>query len=150
LNDGRYAEFKITHDYTIFLTSESDLIALISSKIENNTIIFKEGINTSILFENDTLVLSFKSTNKIVLKSNLNYTLELNRNENNIENIDSLNLNNWEKETILKFKKRAEIRNCPDLRTEEEKIIHDLGDANLIEEEEEIEITIEFIKDSIK
>ena len=149
LDDGRYAEFRISHNLTVFLTSEFEHIALIDSEIKNDTLINRKGINSSLLFENDTLVLTYQSANKIILKSKWNYTLELNRIEDNIGKIDSLNLEDWEKETFREFKKRAEIKNCPDLRTDEEKIIHDLGNADYQEEVLE-DIPIEIKKDSIK
>lgn len=150
LPDGTYCEFKITNNYTIYLNSSGwEGLSLISNQFKGDTLI-GEGINVSLPNEIDTLVLTYKSNDTLILKSSWkNQTIILHKIKNEIADIDSLNLNNWIKETFSNFDKRAKHRNCPDFRTEEEKIIHDLGDVN-VEKEEETEIPAEFLPDSIK
>ena len=145
LKDGEYLEFKIYNNYTISLSSSWERIIMVSNKFENNTLII-EGINVPLANKTDTIFLTSKSNDKIILKSRWMNQVELNRTENKIDDIDSLNLENWKKKTILKFKKRAALFNCPDLRTEDEKIIDTL---RLLEPEEYIEIPIERLKDSL-
>ncbi|PLB20689.1 MAG: hypothetical protein TRG1_257 [Flavobacteriaceae bacterium FS1-H7996/R] len=85
------------------------------------------------------IVLS-KTKDRIVLKSSYTWDkMELNKAEFDFDKIDSTNLDSWKKKTISEFKKRAELKNCPDLRTEEEKNIPTIN----LDDFEEEEITIE-------
>lgn len=139
--DGGYSEYKITNDYMLFMTSKSDEVWLYKNKILDGTLIlseFKNGLG--LLINNDTLVTIEQSKNKVVLKSTYTWdNIELNKAEFDFDVIDSTNLDLWKNKTLSAFKKRAELVSCPDLRTEEEKIIPTLELDDF--EEEEIPIT---------
>lgn len=143
LGDGGYVEYKITEKYIIMLTTKSDEISLFRNKITHNKLIISEFKNgTRLLMNNDTLVTISKSKNRIVLKSTYLYDkYEFNRAEFKIDEIDSANLEFWKIKTISEFKKRAEIKNCPDIRPESEKALDSLK-FNMEELEEEIPIEI--------
>lgn len=118
--DGVYGELKITDKYTLKLTSKSDEIAFFRSKVVDSHLIIS-------LFEqiqhNDTLTIIEQSKDKIVLKSANNWEeYEFRKVGFKIDEIDSTNLESWKKKTLSDFKKRAESKNCPDLRTDEEKV----------------------------
>jgi hypothetical protein len=140
--DGSYTEYKITDQYMLILTTKSEDIVMFKNEVFNESLILSEynnGIN--LLVNNDTLVTIEKSKNKIILKSTYTYdnTL-LNRSEFDIDQIDSTNLRSWKTKTLEQFKKRAESINCPDLRTEKEKITPELNLEDLEEEEIPIEV----------
>ena len=140
--DGSYYEYKITDKYTIMLSNKSDIIWIHKIKDINNGIVISdfESSTNRLLTNNDTLIILSKTKNKIVFKST--YTkdkLELYKTEFDIDKIDSTNLDSWKKKTLSDFKKRTELANCPDLRTESEKKIPTL---NLDDIEEEIPITV--------
>ncbi len=145
--DGEYREFKITDKYMLMLTLGSEQVSIFSNYIERNSLIWKSMDSEYSLPNNvDTVIIISQSNNRIVLKSKFMGTeIELNKIEDEIHEIDSTNLENWKRQTILNFQKRVELFNCPDLRTEDEKIIHDLE----LLEIEEIEIPIEIRKDSL-
>tara|TARA_R110002124_G_scaffold107405_2_gene259795 strand:- start:11081 stop:11578 length:498 start_codon:yes stop_codon:yes gene_type:complete len=127
--DGSYSEYKITDKYVINLTTGSDEVWLFQNKIADSTLIlskFKNGLG--LLINNDTLVTISQSKSKIVLKSTYNWDkLELNKAEFDYDVIDSTNLKLWKSKTLSEFKKRAKLASCPDLRTEEEKVIPTLN-----------------------
>jgi len=144
--NGEYTEWKIEQNRVFILGVLKDDIAVFESKIDNNSLIIK-GLNVSLPNEIDTLVLISKSKKKIILEGGFgNQIIELNKIENGIDEIDSTNLVNSKNQVILKFQERAELKNCPDLRMESEKII----DTLILEPIEEIEIPIEILKDSLK
>lgn len=145
--NGEYTEWVIEQDRVFILGILKDDIAVFEYKIDNNSLIIK-GLNVSLPYEIDTLVLISKTKKRIILEGGLgNQIIELNKIENGIVKIDSTNLEKWKSQTILNFQKRAEFYNCPDLRTEDEKIIPDLGNINPVEEME-IEIPLDNVKDS--
>ncbi|WP_308994031.1 hypothetical protein QLS71_015355 [Mariniflexile litorale] len=140
--DGSYDEYKIADHYTIMLSSKSDIVWIHKVKqIDNGIIVsdFESSVNR-LMTNNDTLIVLSKTKNKIILKSSYTWAkMELNKADFDFDKIDSTNLDSWKNKTISEFKKRAELINCPDLRTEKEKNIPtiDLDDF----EEEEIPIT---------
>jgi hypothetical protein len=138
--DGSYWEYKITDQYMLMLTTQSDEVWLFRNKIVDTTMILSEFENgLGLMINNDTLVPIEQLKNKVVLKSTYTWdNIELNRAEFDFAPIDSINLETWKSKTISDFKKRAELARCPDLRTEDEKI-HTLNIDDL--EEEEIPIT---------
>ncbi|AXP81923.1 hypothetical protein CJ739_2858 [Mariniflexile rhizosphaerae] len=140
--DGSYYEYKITDQYTIMLSSKSDIIWIHKVKQIDNGIIlsdFDSSVNR-LMINNDTLIVLSKTKDRIVLKSSYTWDkMELNKAEFDFDKIDSTNLDSWKKKTISEFKKRAELKNCPDLRTEEEKNIPTIN----LDDFEEEEITIE-------
>ena len=112
-------------------------IRLFQNKVDGKKIIlskFKNG--TELLINNDTLITISESEKKVVLKSTSTYdTYDFNKAEFTIDEIDSLNLESWKNKTLSEFKKRAEFRNCPDLRTDNEKSLDTLKLDMEIEEE---------------
>ncbi|MFG6685914.1 hypothetical protein ACGK9U_04970 [Mariniflexile sp. HNIBRBA6329] len=128
--DGSYYEYKITDQYTIMLSSKSDIVWIHKVKqIDNGIIIsdFDSSVNR-LMTNNDTLIILSKTKDKIILKSS--YTrdkLELNKVDFDFDKIDSTNLDSWKNKTISEFKKRAELINCSDLRTQKEKNIPTLN-----------------------
>ena len=139
--DGSYIEYKITEQYMLILTSHrpNEIIIFGNKVLDDKLISYQLKNGTKILQDNDTLVTLKKSSEKVILMSTWGYDkYELNKAEFDYDKIDSLNLESWKKKTLSEFKKRAEIKSCPDLRTEDEKKIPTLDLDNL--EEEEIEI----------
>jgi hypothetical protein len=123
---GQYFEWKIDKNNILILGLLKDDIAIFENTILDNSLIMK-GVNCELPNEVDTLVFVDKSKNKIILKTSWNnQIIELTRIENSIEKIDSTDIENWTKQTIFKFKERGEHFNCPDLRTEKEKMIPSL------------------------
>jgi len=137
LKDGSYFEYKITDAYIMVLTTKSEVIIFFRNKLTDKGLIMSEFENgADLLINNDTLITVSESENKVVLKSTYTYeTYEFNKAEFKIDKIDSLNLKSWKSKTLSEFKKRTELANCPDLRTEEEKVIPTL-ELDDIEEEE--------------
>jgi hypothetical protein len=135
--DGSYWEYKITDQYMLMLTTSSNEIWLFKNKVIDSSLVlskFKNGLG--LLINNDTLVTVKQSKNKVVLKSTYTWdNIELNKAEFDFEKIDSSNLESWKNKTLMEFKKRAESVNCPDLRTESEKIVPPLDLDDLDEEE---------------
>lgn len=126
LKDGSYVEYKITENYMLMLTTKSNKVFLFKNKISNNSLIVSEFKDGAQLFRNyDTLVIISKSKNKIILRSNY-YPFEkneLNKAEFKIEEIDSSSLHFWKTKTFREFSKRAQIKNCPDIRNAKEKAL---------------------------
>lgn len=92
-----------------------------------NSVIVTKGINVSLLNAPETLRFECISHNKIALENQFGI-LQLTRLKKEIPDIDSANLELWSKSYLDEFIKRAELANCPDLRTEEEKKpLEDLG-----------------------
>ena len=124
------------------LSNKSDIVWIHKVKqIDNGIIVsdFDSSVNR-LMTNNDTLIVLSKTKDKIILKSSYTWDeMELNKADFDFDEIDSTNLDSWKNKTISEFKKRAELINCPDLRTKEEKNIPtiDLDDF----EEEEIPIT---------
>ena len=122
--DGSYREYKITDEYMLMLTTNSDEIWLYRSQVVDTNLVISEFKNGSgLMGHNDTLVTLEKSKNSIVLRSVFTNTFELNKREFDFDPIDSLHLEAWKNKTLADFKKRAELMNCPDIRTEEEKTL---------------------------
>ena len=144
--DGVYSEYKIKDNYILNMFEGSEEIFIIKNEINDSIMIlsnFELG-NTRLPY-NDTLRTLSNSKYKVILRSN--YTrdkIELNKADFVIEDIDSMNLELWKSKTLSEFRKRSEIANCPDLRTEDEKIIYELKDTTF---EEEIEIPIKLIEE---
>ncbi|MCF1192256.1 hypothetical protein LRR18_11725 [Mangrovimonas sp. AS39] len=123
--DGSYWEYKITDQYMLMLTTKYDDIGLFRNKIADTTMILSEFENgLGLLINNDTLVTIVKSKNKVILRSTwARDNILLNKADFDYDKIDSTNLDSWKTKTISEFKKRAALKKCPDLRTEEEKNI---------------------------
>ena len=124
--DGSYYEYKITDQYTIMLSSKSDIVWIHKVKqIDNGIIISDFDYSVNRLMTNiDTLIVLSKTKDKIVLKSSYTWDkMELNKGDFDFDKIDSTKLDSWKNKTISEFKKRAGLKKCPDLRTEEEKNI---------------------------
>jgi hypothetical protein len=124
--DGSYIEYKITEQYMLILTSNrpNEVIIFGNKVLDDNLISYQLKNGTKILQDNDTLVTVKKSSDKVILMSTWGYDkYELNKAEFDYDKIDSTNLEKWKSQTLTEFKKRAESINCPDLRTEEEKIV---------------------------
>ena len=115
------------------------------SNIEENKIILSEYKNgISLPNETDILTILSGTKNRISLKSEFSKSImSLERINSNIVEVDSLNLEKWKQNTLKEFNNRAKSENCPDLRTEEEKIIHNLG---IVEFPDEEEISINNVK----
>ncbi|MFD0836709.1 hypothetical protein ACFQ0I_13100 [Mariniflexile aquimaris] len=140
--DGSYYEYKITDQYTIMLSNKSDIVWIHKVKQIDNGIIVSDFDSSAnrLMINNDTLIVLSKTKDKIILKSSYTWDkMELNKADFDFDEIDSTNLDSWKNKTISEFKKRAELINCPDLRTKKEKNTPtiDLDDF----EEEEIPIT---------
>lgn len=124
--DGSYNEYKITDHYLIMVSSKSDFVWIHRVKQIDNGIIlsdFDSSVNR-LMTNNDTLIILSKTKSKTILKSSLTWDkLELKKANFDFDKIDSTNLDSWKNKTISEFKKRAELINCPDLRTDEEKNI---------------------------
>jgi hypothetical protein len=136
--DGSYIEYKITDQYMMILvTTRPDEIIIFGNKILGDDLISYQLKNgTKILQNNDTLVTFKQSSKKVVLMSTFGFDkYELNKAEFDYEEIDSTNLGLWKSKTLAEFKKRAELENCTDLRTEEEKVIPTLNLDDIEEEE---------------
>ena len=141
---GEYFEWKIDKTNILMLGIIKDDIALFENKIVNNSMIIK-GLNIDLPNNIDTLVLISQTKNQITLQSNYNgQIIELRKMENTINEIDSLELDKWKRQNILSFQKRADLFNCPDQRTGNEKIIYDFGE---IEFSKETETPIELPKE---
>lgn len=136
--DGSYIEYKITDQYMLILTTtRPDEVIIFGNKVlDDNLISYQLKNGTKILTDNDTLVTAKQSPNKVVLMSTWGFDkYELNKAEFDFDKIDSTNLEQWKNKSLAEFKKRAKSANCPDLRTEEEKIVPTLNLDNLDEEE---------------
>ena len=154
--NGSYSEYKIKDGYMLMLTSGNgpDAIWIFKNKILDSIMIvsnFKNG-NTGLPY-NDTLRTLSYSKHKIIFTSNGSRdNFELSKANFVIEDIDSTNFELWKSKTLSEFKIRYEIVNCPDLRTEDEKIIPDLGSFDYEEVIEDIpleDIILNEVKDSI-
>ena len=123
--NGIYSEYKITENYLMNISTNSDDIWFYKINIFNNNLIVSEFENgQGLLINNDTLITTLHSKEKLTLKSTYTYeALELNKVEIDFEEIDSTNLKAWKNKTLSEFKKRAFLSKCVDLRTENEKRI---------------------------
>ena len=137
--DGSYWEYKITDQSILILNTFNDEVWHYKVQIVDTSLLLSKFQNgPSLMFNNDTLVTIKQTEGKIVLKSTYTWdTYEFNKREFDFEPIDSTHLETWKAKVISDFKKRAELMSCPDLRTEEEKIIPLL---ELDDSEEEIPI----------
>lgn len=140
--DGSYWEYKITDQYMLMTRTLSNEVLLFKTKVVDTSLLLSEFKNgPGLMYRNDTLVTIEQSENKIVLKSTYTWeTLELNKADFDIESIDSLHLEAWKSKTLADFKKRAALMDCPDIRTEEEKVLPILETDDSDEEIEIIEI----------
>lgn len=101
------------------------------------------GLNFDLMFGTDTLNV-LNVTDTLLTLSNRFGDFELKRLNTEIPEIDSLNLEQTINELKTGFKKRSLIANCPDLRTEEERNLPDLG---VIEDDFEDIIDLDSIPD---
>ncbi len=139
--DGSYYEYKFTNKYLLMLDTNSGSVSIFGNKnIDKGIILFEFENGDNLLVNNDTLIAISKSKSKVILKSIHTYeTYEFNKAKFEIDEIDSLNMEAWKNKIFDNFEKRAEIENCPDVRTEAEKNIEILDMDEF--EEEEIPIT---------
>lgn len=121
LRNGEYQEFKISSDYIIQLSTESeDQIHFFNNCFQDSSLIIS-GINVSVPYGIDTLTIVPQSNNSIMLKNRYGGGFELKRLKTEILDIDSTKIDVWKSSTLKAFKVRAGQMNCPDLRTKEEK-----------------------------
>ncbi|MFT5892676.1 MAG: hypothetical protein ACI9Y7_002788 [Dokdonia sp.] len=137
--DGSYWEYKITNQYTIIVNTLYDEVRFIRNQIVDTNLVISEFKNELGLLDNtERVIISEQSNNRIVFKSIVTCSsVELNKKEFDFDPIDSLHLEVWKSKVLADFKKRAALMDCPDVRTEEEKIIPFL---KLDDSEEEIQI----------
>ena len=131
--DGIYIEYKINQHYTTTSTSDFQLhdfddgISFYKCHILDSMLIVTQGINVDLINPPETLRFEFISDNQVTLKNQYG-TSVLTRLSKENHLIDSSNLENWRRSYLEEFLKRAELANCTDLRTEEEKNTYiDLG-----------------------
>lgn len=124
-SDGSYWEYKITDQYLLMMRTLSNEVLLFKTKVNDTNLLLSEFKNgPGLMYSNDTLVTIEQSENRIVLKSTYTWeTVELNKADFDLEPIDSLHLEAWKSKVFADFKKRAALMDCPDIRTEEEKIL---------------------------
>ncbi|MGL1886762.1 MAG: hypothetical protein OCD76_09620 [Reichenbachiella sp.] len=105
----------------LHLTNESEeiYVMLHTNRIYKNFIIIS-GINVSLPPKIDTLFFDISPEHQLKLKHEYG-EIELTWLNDNTFKIDSLNIDNWETQTLAEFNDRAERANCLDQRTEEEK-----------------------------
>ncbi len=126
LKDGTYKEYKIANHYTT--TSVSDFpendydegISFYKCYIQDSLLIISQGINVDLINPPETLRFESISYDKITMKNQFGIS-ELTRLKEEIPDVDSTNFELWGKSYLDGFLKRAELANCPDLRTKEEK-----------------------------
>lgn len=124
--DGTYKEFKITKHYTTTSVSNftehdwDDGISFYKCVIQDSLLIVTKGINVDLINPPETLRFESISQDKITIENQFGIS-ELNRLKDEIPDIDFTNLELWSKSYLDEFLERAELANCPDLRTEEEK-----------------------------
>ncbi|MFT6136735.1 MAG: hypothetical protein ACJAZM_003241 [Cyclobacteriaceae bacterium] len=132
-HDGTYKEFKIASNYTTTSVSNfpeldyDDGISFYESYIQDSFLIVTKGLNVDLMYEPETLNYKFDAANKVTLESQFG-PFQLTRITGDISNIDSTNFELWRNTYLTEFFERAELANCPDLRTEEEKQLPDLGE----------------------
>lgn len=133
-HNGTYKEFKIASNYTTTSVSNfpeldfDDGISFYESYINENLLIVTRGLNVDLMYEPETLYVKFDAPDKIILESHFG-PFQLTRLNSNIPDIDSTNFELWRNTYLTEFLERAELANCPDLRTEEEKQLPDLGEV---------------------
>jgi hypothetical protein len=133
--DGTYKEFKISEHYITTSISDfqehdyDDGISFYECHIHDSLLIVSKGINVDLMGAPDTLRFESKSYDKIILENQFG-SFELTRLKAEIPDIDSANFDRWSKLYLDKFLERAELANCPDIRTEEERtpVLIDLGE----------------------
>tara|TARA_R110002049_G_scaffold307482_1_gene508068 strand:- start:53 stop:598 length:546 start_codon:yes stop_codon:yes gene_type:complete len=136
LKDGVYSEYKINENYILTMHEGSEEIWIFKNEINDSIMVlsnFKNG-NSGLPY-NDTLRTLSYSKHKIIIRSN--YTrekFELNKADFIIDDIDSTNLELWKSKTLSEFKKRSVMANCPDLRTDDEKVIPSLENTEFKED----------------
>ncbi|MEL7005835.1 MAG: hypothetical protein AAFN93_24365 [Bacteroidota bacterium] len=124
--DRIYKEFKITENYTTTSLSDfqqhdfDDGISFFKSSIQDSFLIVSKGLNVHLINPPETLRFQFTSSDEVMLKNSYGVSY-LKRLNNEIPDIDSTNLSGWSKSYLDEFLKRAQLADCPDLRTEEEK-----------------------------
>ncbi|MEM9339694.1 MAG: hypothetical protein AAGA66_13245 [Bacteroidota bacterium] len=143
LRDGEYQETKISQNRIMFIGSDfPDNINIMYNQIQGTEMIVA-GLNFDLMFGTDTLNV-LNVTDTLLTLSNRFGDFELKRLNTEIPEIDSLNLEQTINELKTGFKKRSLIANCPDLRTEEERNLPDLG---VIEDDFEDIIDLDSIPD---
>lgn len=137
---GVYSEITFTDNYVFILHSDLNKVLLFKKKTKKNQIILSQYENGIGLPNNsDTITTLFQTRTRISLKFEFSKEiLIMDKATSDIIEVDSLNLKKWKKNTLIEFNKRAQMENCHDLRTESEKIIHQLDDVNINYLEEEI------------
>lgn len=126
---GHYEECIITKEFVLIQSTQPKKFFLFRNNIIDNNLVIstiKGEINLPINY--DTLVTTEQTKTKVILSSYYSNTnLELHKNEFTYDPIDWTNLESWKGKIKSEFRKRAELEECPDLRTEEEKIIPKLN-----------------------
>ena len=134
LYDGRYKEFKITETYTTTTVSTfiendwDDGISFYKCRVEDSLLVVTAGINVDLLITPEVIEFKPLYRDRMLIMS-WGETSELTRLAHEIPEIDSTNFDVWRNEYLRAFLNRAENASCPDLRTEEEKQLRDLGEV---------------------
>jgi hypothetical protein len=126
---GYYEECIITNEFVLIMSTKPKKFFLLRNNIIDDNLVLstiKGEINLPI--NNDTLVTTVQTKNKVILSSYYSMTnLELYKSEFTYDPIDWTNLESWKGKIKSEFRKRAELEECPDLRTEDEKTIPKLN-----------------------
>ena len=126
---GHYEECIITKEFVLIQSTQPKKFFLLRNNIIDNNLVIstiKGEINLPINY--DTLVTTAQTKTKVILSSYYSTTnLELHKYEFSYDPIDWTNLESWKGKIKSEFRKRAELEECPDLRTEEEKEIPELN-----------------------
>lgn len=132
LHDGTYKEFKISEDYITtsvsnFINNDwDDGISFYKCRIADSLLIITAGINVDLLRTPEIIGFKSLSSDRMLIASH-GESSELTRLEYEIPPIDSTKFELWQKDYLNAFLERANQANCPDLRTDEEKYLPDLG-----------------------
>ena len=142
---GEYFEWQIGKDYVIMLGLFKNGTKIIQSKNDHNYIILH---NVDYEPHIDTFDLVSISENKLVLhRKFMNQIIELDRVDNYEYKIDSTNLENWSKETLLNFQERAVSKKCPFIKSRDS-LLQDFGEVS--KKVEYVEISLGGLIDSIE
>ncbi|WP_127139151.1 hypothetical protein [Flagellimonas oceanensis] len=137
--DGNYEEWIITRDFLLIMSTKPKKFFLFQNEIKDGSLVIstiKGEINLPM--PKDTLIILVESKKKMILKSVFeSEPLQLNRVEYDFEPVDWENLEYWKSKVHSEFEKRAALEKCPDLRSDEEKIIPEiiLDSRNILGEE---------------
>ena len=139
--DGNYEEYVITNEFLLIMSTARKKFFLFRNEIIDSSLVISTiPGEINLPMPTDTLVVVEKSADKVVLSSHF-YSppqRQLNKIDFDFAPIDWNSLKSWKGKIQSEFKKRAKLKKCPDLRSDEEKIIPELK-MNLIGIFEEVE-----------